>query len=304
MADRWRPLLAAAQYRPPAPGDLVARDHAVWRVLEVVDLPLTGADRELWLEAGMPDLPAWKGRPCVVALDFVAGARPAWAPPEGAVPGGKVTLTAQRYTGQEWRVYPSSGRWPACSCCGDPMPCRTELQDEEVGRSLEQVEEFSRRLPGCCWACEEPISSRQRSVTYPGDNLDLPGGHEPHFHTRSLCRGRAERYELRWIATDPRRERILTYPLCGGILVVHGDGSTECQSGRDPMFDLERPTQRDCDGHLTHDHAVHTACYLGGEWFARTTDASACPRGCVRDGHPGTRTTPRPDRRPHVRLGV
>jgi hypothetical protein len=185
-----------------------------------------------------------------------------------------------------------------CSCCGEPMPCRAELEDREVTASLKQVEKWAGRLPGCCWGCGEPINRRHKSVAYPGDNLDLPGGPTVVFHTRASCRGWAQAYELRWIAVDPRRERVLTWPKCGGILVVHGDGSSECSSGTGPLGHEHRG-EHDCRGHLTHDHGSHAACYVGDRWLARESEMPGCPRGCDRRTHRGTWTTPRPERRPH-----
>jgi hypothetical protein len=294
----WHPFETTSRYQPPTAGDLIAREHAVWRVTKVADLPLSDNDRELWLEAGMPDPATWRDRPYRVHVEWVAGARPSWAPTDGPVQSASVSVPATRYSGHSWNIYPASGRWPCCSCCGEPMPCRTELQDQEVARGLADVEKMATRLPGCCWACGEPITSRQKAVTYPGDNLDLPGGIEVRFHTRSACRYSAKKYELRWISVDPRRERILTWPKCGGNLIVHADGSSECQSGPGPFGD-ERQGEHDCQGHLTHDHSAHAACYVGDAWFAHPSQMPGCPRGCKPEGHPGARTTPRPERRPH-----
>lgn len=286
----WSPLGTWPRQRPEV-GRLVAREHGVWRVAAVTDLPVDEAAREIWVDIGMPEV--WPGRPYRVDLDWVAGARPARA---GDGPfDAWVNVPAEAYPRHQWDVYPPSGRWPQCSCCGEPMPCQAELEDREVTAALKNVEKFARRLPGCCWQCEEPISRRQRSVTYPGDNLDLPGGPEVRFHTREKCAGAARRYELRWIAVDPRRERILTYPQCGGILVVHGDGSSECHNGTAPLGGV-RQSEPDCRGHLTHDHAVHRACFVGESYFARDSEMPGCQRGCDPETHPGTRTTPRPPR--------
>lgn len=293
MTRDWSPLGADTRYRPE-PGNLIAHTHAVWRVTAVTDLALSDADRDIWMDAGMPDLATWRHRPCRVNVQWIAGARPDWADTDGQVPAAHVDVPAS--WSASWYVYPASGRWPQCSCCGEPMPCRAELQDREVSAGLKQVEKFAKRLPGCCWGCEEPISRRQQSVTYAGDNLDLPGGPEVRFHTRAACFHAAAQYELRWIAVDPRRERVLTYPKCPGILVVHGDGSSECHSGTAALGGV-RQGEPGCRGHLTHDHGAHQACYVGDSYFARLADMPGCPRGCARDEtHPGTRTTPRPPR--------
>jgi hypothetical protein len=287
----WDPLGTWSRQRPDV-GALVAREHAVWRVTAVTDTTPTDADRDVWMDAGMPD--PWRGRPYRVDLAWVAGARPAVAG-DGEF-AAWVNVPAEAYPRRRWEVYPVSGRWPRCSCCGEPMPCRAELEDREVSRSLKTVEKLARRLPGNCWGCEEPISRRQKSVTYAGDNLDLPGGPEVRFHTRAACYHAAARYELRWIAVDPRRERVLTWPKCGGILVVHGDGSSECMSG--PGLVGDHTGEHDCGGHLTHDHAAFQACYVGSAYFARPGEFPGCPRGCNPAVHPGTRTTSRPPRTP------
>lgn len=296
MTDRWYGLGTMPHYGPPPIGALLAQDHAVWRITDVTDLPLTNADREVWLEAGMPDAADWRGRPYRVGVEFVAGVRPSWAPADGSVQPAHTDAPARKWSGYAWYLYPDSGRWPMCSCCGEPMPCRAELQDREVTESLKRVEEMATKLPGTCWGCGEPITNRQKVVTYPGDNLDLPGGPEVRFHSRRSCWSKATRYELAWIAVDPRRERILTYPKCGGILIVHADGSSECRSGRGPLGE-ENLGEPDCRGHLTHDHAAHAACYVGDAWLSRPADMPGCPRGCSRENHPGANGTRRPDRR-------
>jgi hypothetical protein len=291
----WNPLQTDRRRRPET-GNLIALDHAVWRIAAVTDLPFSDTDRETWMDVGMPDPATWHGRPYRADVDWVAGVRPDWAL-TGPVDTASVDIAANNsWSGAQWDVYPPSGRWPQCSCCGEPMPCRAEMEDREVTAGLNLVEKFAKRLPGCCWGCEEPITRRQKSVTYAGDNLDLPGGPEARFHTRADCHYYACRYELRWIAVDPRRERVLTYPKCAGILVVHGDGSSECRSGTSALGGV-RESERECRGHLTHDHAAHQACYVGDSYFVQLADMPGCPRGCPRDEtHPGTRTTPRPPR--------
>ncbi len=297
----WMPLNAHRKTRP-APGDLIAHLHAVWRVTAVADLAWSAEDREMWMDIGAPDADKWRGRPYRIHTEHVAGARPDWASAEGPVQSSRLDVPGSRYGEHDWWVYPASGRWPMCSGCHEPMPCRADLEDREVTKTMNKVAEHMRKTPGNCWACDEPITKRQKFVLYVGDNLDLPGAAAPRFHTRSACRGWAERYELRWIAEDPRRERILTYPKCGGILVVHGDGSSECKSG--PMVAGVHEGEPGCRGHLTHDHSAHQACYVGSSYLAPLADMPGCPRGCRRETHPGTRTTPRPARVPFAQITI
>lgn len=298
MTKQWYPNRTRTAYDPPPVGSLIAREHAVWRVTAVADLPLSDADREVWLERGMPDLATWRGRPVDISVEYVGGARPDRAEEGRPVPSAHMKIPATALACRSWDIYPESGRWPMCSCCGEPMPCRAELQDREVASGLAKVELHAKKLPGCCWGCGEPITSRQRAVAYPGDNLDLPGGMPVRFHTRQQCGWRAQQYELRWIAEDPRRERILTYPECGGILVVHADGSTECRSGRKPLGG-EATSEPDCHGHLTHDHGVQVSCYVGDSYmFDSELELPGCPRGCDPQRHRGTGAqSRRPERR-------
>jgi hypothetical protein len=79
--------------------------------------------------------------------------------------------------------------------------------------------------PGVCPACSEPITLRQKSVTFE-DNIEIPGGPPLTYHAgRSGCRASAAQYEQRWVKADPNRRTILT---CPGHVINHGDGTYEC----------------------------------------------------------------------------
>jgi hypothetical protein len=291
----WSPLNTRRESRPTT-GQLIAYLHAVWRVDKVENTPLSDADRELWLKHNMPDLDTWHHRPYRITVEWVGGAEPPWAEQDDSRRRGTLTIPAGRGW-HDWHVYPS-GRWPQCSCCGEPVPCRAELEDKQVSASLDRIARLEAIPPGACWACTEPITKRQKAVTYPGENLDLPGGQQVTFHTRRECSGRACRYEERWVAADPRRERILTWPRCEGILIVHGDGTSECVSGRAPLGGTDCESQPDCRGHLTHDHGVIRACYVDEDALRPMgRKRRDCPRGCDPSTHGGTRTVRRPDRR-------
>lgn len=277
--DKWVPLYATVTRDIPDGGTLLAVEHAVWRVVRVATRPLDEDSIPRWQHAGMPDLDTWRDRPYWLHAEHVGGVLPHvnTAPDQsgsGSRPLHVLWLTDGR---QRWYVY-DRGRWPQCSCCSEPMPCRAEIEDRKVHNALSKWDRMAGRVAGCCWFCEEPISHRQASVAYPGDNLDLPGGPSVAFHTRRQCWYAATLYELRWLAGDPRRERILTWPTCGASLIVHHDGSSQCAGGPNAA--------PDCRGHLTHEHGSQSACYsyaLFHEW--------SCPYACPQKGHPGIRTT-------------
>jgi hypothetical protein len=256
----WHPHLTTYKPKPEA-GDLIGYRHAVWRVINVADVERDAAEAEEYVKAGRP---AWLRNPYKVDVKWIGGAKPGWVERDPETVG---TMRVSR--GHAWDVY-RDGRWPQCSCCGEPMPCRAEVQDRQIDAAMDRVEEMSKRLPGCCWGCGNPITSRQQSVIYAGENLDLPGGPDVRFHLRLDCLSAATAYETKWLSVDHSRRRMLTYPKCSGSLFWHADGSSECSGG-----DTADP---ECQGARTHAHGGHAACYYidGG-----------CPRGCQRVGHPG-----------------
>jgi hypothetical protein len=280
--DGWVARDTQIRYGPPQVGATIALDHSVWRVEAVEDVPLTGDEVETWARAQSPDPTTWAGRPYILTMRHLGGVYPNWVTSHIQVTqlaAVRVQATISR-AGAPWMVYPPTGRWPMCSCCGEPMPCRAELEDRLIAVANARVEAFSARLPGCCWACGEPITDRQRTVTYDGDNLDMPGAAPPVFHTRNRCWAAAAEYERRWVAVSPSHERVLTYPACSGVLVVHDGGTGECRAMRG------KPSSPDCVGHLSHDHILQVGC--PGE----------CPRGCAPGGRRSVADLPaRPDRR-------
>lgn len=167
------------------------------------------------------------------------------------------------------------GRVPLCSCCGHPWPCLTADQERLAAEELKAAERQMRLMPGCCPACEEPVTSRQRSITFGGPNVKNPLAEGPTFHLRRACWPAAVRYEEAWVNDEPGRPRSLLTLACDGHLIVHGDGTAECFGA----------TESDCPSVYAH-HRHLIACYL---------QTAGCPRDCPREGHPGTRVTGRPE---------
>lgn len=166
------------------------------------------------------------------------------------------------------------GRVPLCSCCGHPWPCLTADQERLAAKELKAAERQLKLMPGCCPACEEPVTSRQKSITFGGPNVTNPLAEGPTFHLRHKCRHAAAQYEEAWVNDEPGRARSLLTLTCAGGLVVHGDGTAECFGA----------AESDCPSVYAH-HRHLMACYL---------QAHGCPRACARQGHPGTHVTGHP----------
>lgn len=102
-----------------------------------------------------------------------------------------------------WRVLPE--HYSVCAKCGDLQPCREEVQAAQAARAMKEMVRFE--MAGICPACQKPVSSRQRSLTFP-DNLFVPAGPPVTYHVgRRECVGHARVYERLWVEADPARRR-------------------------------------------------------------------------------------------------
>lgn len=127
--------------------------------------------------------------------------------------------------------------------------------------------------PGSCMGCGKPIEPKSPHVVFSGLNLLNPC-HPPDakFHTTGQCEVAAAAYEELWVKADTRRRRGPLTAKCVGFLAVHGDGSAEC-NGRNDGSDC--PT-------VYAKHKGSRACWDEDE-------DGTCPRGCTKEGHPGTK---------------
>lgn len=178
----WKPWGAVRVDGVPAAGSLVADDHTVWRVVEVVELDCD---------------PDWPGaRTHELVLQSLTGPRASRRVPTGPY--------------SAWWAY--ADRYPVCSCCGEPPPCREQLADEAVERALDRMRRFE--LAGVCPACGQPVTARQRAATFP-DNIEIPLGPPVTFHLApAACRRAAAAYQRAWLACFPDRPEIAeTTPL-------------------------------------------------------------------------------------------
>lgn len=111
---------------------------------------------------------------------------------------------------QSWRVLPE--HYAVCARCGEPMPCRELREQWKANWALKKARELMSIPEGACWYCRKPISSRQRSVTFPGDNLKLPGGPAVTFHIGITdCRRGALNYQEKWVKAESGREPFLSW---------------------------------------------------------------------------------------------
>jgi hypothetical protein len=265
----WRPQGGhECGWRDLKLGDLVAVNRAVWRISEVRDVPVADWDEhdrsyferdregaERWGTGPVPSEETWDRRPLYLKLyPAKGGKRHSW----------KVRVYA--HLRSAW-VLPE--HYPVCAECGEPWPCPEIDIVLELQKQAAVMDDLESIMPGCCWGCREPITSRQSSVTFEGENLLLPGAPPPVFHTRRKpgCLGEAMRYEEKWVpAGEGRRWRYR----CPGKLIVHADGP-ECSE--DPL----------CPGPRMRHHAVMD--HRHGDYHClRCQDAAARGEAAAPDG--------------------
>lgn len=263
----WRPdHVAHRSNGRPSVGDVVALYRRAWEVTHVADAVLTPDEQER-LDSYRPPYRD-RMRPYHVSLRRLHG-------PEHERENSRSEVAFRVPVGayDPLPVYPH-GRVPLCSCCGHPWPCLEADQERQAEKELKAAEKVLSLLPGCCPSCGEPVTSRQRSITFGGPNVRNPLAEGPTYHLRRKCYHSAADYEELWVGAEPGRRRSLLTLRCEGMLIVHGDGSAEC-FGADGS---------DCPSVYAR-HRSMSACYY---------QSHGCPRDCPREGHPGTRVANRP----------
>lgn len=260
MTDPWRPLAADLAYGPRRPevGDVVAFDYRAWTVTHVADATPTEEEQQIITSYR----PEWRSRihPYRVSLRRLHG-----EPHPRENDRQELALRASVRT-SGLPVY-RDGRVPLCSCHQQPWPCLDSMQQDEARKAMAKAERELALLPGCCPGCQEPVTSRQRSITFPGPYVNNPLAYsDPKFHLRRKCWHAAARYEEAWVEAYPEtaRRSLLTLR-CEGSLIVHGDGSAECFGA----------TDSDCPS-VYAQHRAYSACYL---------QTHGCGRGCGAHQH-------------------
>lgn len=206
-------------WRDVKPGDLLALNREVWRVIENRPVPVIDwddSDRERYepfRQRGVSE-EEWRFRPLVLLA-------------EPASEGERVHLEVRPYAGLRPKAYVLHPHYPVCSSCGEPWPCRELDITHEVRKQAAEMERLAAIMPGCCWSCGDPVTGRQKSIVFEGENLLLPGAAPAVFHLRTgkpYCGSAAVTYEKKWVKAAPGRHPRLH---CTGNLIVHVDG-TEC----------------------------------------------------------------------------
>jgi hypothetical protein len=234
---RWRPDGARWSSEPVKAGDILARDHKAWRVIEVKERPeefWTDADRKAMASRRNPIKPsAIVIRPVEITRDD---------------PRSRDHDVHLRYGGEmqgrEYQylfVYPNK-HYPVCAECHEPLPCRDQMAERistAAGVDMARYE-----LAGVCPACGEVVTHRQSKQTWP-DNAVIPAGPPVTFHLRTRCRPSAARYEKQWVALDPERRRAVLS--CTGHVINHNDGTYQCTE------------LTECPGPVA-EHTSHSVC--------------------------------------------
>lgn len=263
FSGNWRPSGVASEYgrRRPDVGDLVAYDYRAWEVTHVGvrDFEADDQDRVRGYRPQYRD----EMRPYSVSLRRIHG-----APHERENSRQEIGLRIRAFAYGGFDRY-ENDRVPLCSCHGHPWPCLDADQQAQAEKETKAAEKELLLMPGCCPACEEPVTSRQQSITFGGPNVRNPLAEGPTFHLRRKCHHGAAQYEDLWIAAEPGRRRSLLTLACEGSVVVHGDGSGECFGANGS----------DCPSIFAR-HRSYSACYL---------QSHGCGRECSQAGHPGTR---------------
>jgi heme/copper-type cytochrome/quinol oxidase subunit 2 len=169
----WKPWGAVRIDGLPEIGAVVAFEHAVWTVLAVSVLLDDDGD--------LPAAPTH-----TLALRCLGNRES-----ERHVP-------THRY--DWWWTYPE-GRYPLCSCCGEPSPCRAQLACTAAEIEVARMRRYD--LPGVCPACGACVRPEDEQVTFEL-NLEVPLGQPVTFHLSDpACACEADRYAQR-CAEDTR----------------------------------------------------------------------------------------------------
>lgn len=249
--ERWHPdvRLNFETSSGLKPQQLVVWERRPYRVVEVRPRQRVDWGEDYitaWLEAGMPEPDEWWARPMMVVVRD-----------EDQPKAKPLHLCAPANT--MWHVLPE--HFPVCRLCHEIPPCQHVMNERLMADAEARFARDMAIMPGCCHACREPITGRQKTTTFPGANLMRPdfGDNSAIFHTRGKCRDALERYDKRWADTTGNRRRWY----CEGRQTVHTDKSLTCTELTDCPGDVDH---RSRDWHNARYQGVGEACWcLAGE---------------------------------------
>lgn len=127
--------------------------------------------------------------------------------------------------------------YKACSCHGHIWPCQEIDQQVLAAHQARKMDRlFATSQPGVCASCLEPITTRQKTLTFPEESRFVPGAPGPTFHAgRAACWAEAEKYERTGrLAENPDVVRLAS---CPGIRFLHErmglplDRRVDCTAG-------------------------------------------------------------------------
>jgi len=232
--NRWRPMMAAPpEGDRPAVGDTIGVAYAAWTVVEarpVEDVDLDDEDRR-WLALYKPEYRE-QHRPYTLVLRHDRG--PILVTGTRKLHDGSRVIHLRVAGTASFGVHVLPPRYPVCSCHGDPWPCRDYQQDREAANQAVRLERIlATAMPGVCAHCLEPITARQKTLSFPEPSLLVPGAPGPTFHPgRVGCWFGASEYETRHrLPAHPDATRLAS---CTGTGFVHrASGERDCSAGSD-----------------------------------------------------------------------
>lgn len=255
----WKPAGGVDQNGRPEPGDLVGVLYAAWRVLEVnpvADVDLDDDERDR-LTLYLPEYQD-EHRPYHLVLRHEVG--PILEKLKRLHDGSKVghIRVFPMSLSSHLRVLPD--RYMTCSCHGHPWPCQDVDRDRHSAKAAARLDRLLlTATPGMCASCLEPITQRQKSLTFPEPYLLVPGAPGPTFHAeRAACWWDAREYEVNHrLRALPGVARVAS---CPGHAFAHvNGGELDCSEGamctghHGPQPRGRRRLQGDCYTHYVRD---------------------------------------------------
>lgn len=244
--SRWRPASDnRAEHRTPAEGDLVAWRYGAWRVQSVRPIPdydLTEDELARLDMAAVGYKPSRQAqqreinRPWHLVLRHESGPlliERDW--PAKRLHDGTTEISFRVRSAMPGVVLPEP--YMACSCHGHIWPCQEIDQMQmaaHAGRNMDRA--LATTAPGVCAGCLEPITTRQKTLTFPEESRLVPGAPGPTFHAgRAECWAAAEKYERTGRLVD--NPDVVRLASCPGIRFVHdardwpAEKRAECTAG-------------------------------------------------------------------------